>query len=1199
MPPSSAKNALGGSSCSKKERPLTAYFAASPGPKKKKVDAAESYKPLALLVSPAKKKTTKTPLSPSLLTKDDATPSKTTSTTTKSKPPLSTAASANTAITAGAAASARTKKLSMKSTIAQMQEEATRRGIRMLEALPKAKADLLLLLEPDAKIPVLPKKHHPVTAAVANGTAMAACGGIVAAATDVPSTKRKEPALLFHTASAVVDSSKTKPRAFTEKPAFEKKKKKVGAVSSSPAAAASELSTAPSAPSLLSTTAATTSDFTQKPKALPKLTSEQAVSVVVVVADEVDVPDSVVAKQQQQQQKVGKKKLSMKMTLTELQQEATRRCGLDAEALPRKKADLLELLSPETSSSTDAKITKPKTIASADGIAKGTCVLPVVVVVAAPSKKPRGAVPADKKEAAVAPTTSAPTSLMNTKKKVPAKHAETRNSAVVAPFVPKSPPAAYREKMESVPTNAGPSIFSAAQTTSTPIFPSLKDEEPAFKKQKATNPDKVVASHTMKPVKQKKVGKKLSMRSTLADIQEEAIRRGMDVEAIPKQKADLLILLKPASLISTNEKAPEPTSLCGEDRLIGQVAFDSKPSNKAEKISIAKAGQDIGDIFSPTMASADGTKAVAPKKVEEREKKKPAVAPPSNVPLLDKGHHRTYQESQATNAYDMESKHPVVTAKVGKKLSMRSTLSELQEEAARRGWDVEALPNKKTDLLVFLNPEVAATSAKPSTIAAIAPDPTSGAKRSIVQADSAAKPSKKAKKDDVAMGETRFPAKPKQTAATITAISLQAPVKSAAAPTKMARKTGLIIGAAPDAPMAAAAPIAGALAASMLSVPVNGSHVSAPVPRISKKLSVEELQEEALCRGFSKYDIPNKKIQLLYFLVDGSIHLKETNAWKAVQVVKKEIEREKPRLLADQQAILVANERKQEAQRKAKLEKDAVERREREKVANAARLEKKAAEAAERKRELDSQRTLHDRPFPLVHPHDLARTRDLVLNGTRRTSTSVCNLCSRFWFTAGRPCVWTCEGCNFDICQKCFDQANVTMEEKERAADEVRRRDMEAQERHEKELREHKLQWNADEQFPMGIINPTSMNKKPGGSKMKGYTVWCSCGDRYFMPHDKEFDTTWKSIADANSRARYLFYWKNCYGIDAEDVECDEFQEGETLDGLKNYTVSPADSQIWSVGVVPDQAFRFLDNATSTRHIHDRSPSPLREDWKV
>ena len=42
-----------------------------------------------------------------------------------------------------------------------------------------------------------------------------------------------------------------------------------------------------------------------------------------------------------------------------------------------------------------------------------------------------------------------------------------------------------------------------------------------------------------------------------------------------------------------------------------------------------------------------------------------------------------------------------------------------------------------------------------------------------------------------------------------------------------------------------------------------------------------------------------------------------------------------------------------------------------------------------------------------------------------------------------------------------------------------------------------------------------------------------------------------------------------------------------TKDGMVTYTVTPADSTTWTVSVVPDAAFAYLDNARRARHYYD------------
>lgn len=113
-------------------------------------------------------------------------------------------------------------------------------------------------------------------------------------------------------------------------------------------------------------------------------------------------------------------------------------------------------------------------------------------------------------------------------------------------------------------------------------------------------------------------------------------------------------------------------------------------------------------------------------------------------------------------------------------------------------------------------------------------------------------------------------------------------------------------------------------------------------------------------------------------------------------------------------------------------------------------------------------------------------------------------------------------------------------------------------------------------------------------NKGQGFTVWCSDGygndgwHCYQGPPDKVFDTTWKTVEDANSRARYLFYHHNPWGVKAEEID-DEPEETMTEDGLMTFRVDPPDSSIWTVSVMPASAFKHLDHVVFHRHSDDRA----------
>jgi hypothetical protein len=138
------------------------------------------------------------------------------------------------------------------------------------------------------------------------------------------------------------------------------------------------------------------------------------------------------------------------------------------------------------------------------------------------------------------------------------------------------------------------------------------------------------------------------------------------------------------------------------------------------------------------------------------------------------------------------------------------------------------------------------------------------------------------------------------------------------------------------------------------------------------------------------------------------------------------------------------------------------------------------------------------------------------------------------------------------------------------------------------EERKRDEQWNAEKQYEKRIISLGSANRKPDGSSMKGFTVWCSDWStspyRYNDPRTKYFDSTWSSQEDANERARYLCYWKNCWGEDPEEMYNTRDKDAENrIGGLIQYCHS-ADG---GVGVVPDNAYPYLDESSMNRYHSD------------
>jgi hypothetical protein len=171
------------------------------------------------------------------------------------------------------------------------------------------------------------------------------------------------------------------------------------------------------------------------------------------------------------------------------------------------------------------------------------------------------------------------------------------------------------------------------------------------------------------------------------------------------------------------------------------------------------------------------------------------------------------------------------------------------------------------------------------------------------------------------------------------------------------------------------------------------------------------------------------------------------------------------------------------------------------------------------------------------------------------------------------------------------------IEREKRALEERRRREEEARQEEEEEEEEERLRWDATARFKADIIKPPLKNKN--ANSMLKFTVWCSDGydndgwHSYQGEPTKEFDSSWNTKKEANDRAEYLFFWKNSWGLDPQEVNDDDGEPEPTeRDGMMKWTVAPADSTRWTVGVVPASVYQHLENASLDRHNHDDEPSP-------
>ncbi len=148
---------------------------------------------------------------------------------------------------------------------------------------------------------------------------------------------------------------------------------------------------------------------------------------------------------------------------------------------------------------------------------------------------------------------------------------------------------------------------------------------------------------------------------------------------------------------------------------------------------------------------------------------------------------------------------------------------------------------------------------------------------------------------------------------------------------------------------------------------------------------------------------------------------------------------------------------------------------------------------------------------------------------------------------------------------------------------------------------EHKNRYNEDFRFSPDIRFVQRRHLVPESPDMP-YTVWCSVEyRRHDAPGDwldantpavKRFDSVWATKSEANSRAKYLFAWKNPWELPAEKIFEDFLKEVWTVDGLRKELFCSSLLTLyhpikWAVGVAHPAEFPYLDYATYERHDRD------------
>jgi hypothetical protein len=349
-------------------------------------------------------------------------------------------------------------------------------------------------------------------------------------------------------------------------------------------------------------------------------------------------------------------------------------------------------------------------------------------------------------------------------------------------------------------------------------------------------------------------------------------------------------------------------------------------------------------------------------------------------------------------------------------------------------------------------------------------------------------------------------------------------------------------------------------------------------------LTFSELRDEAKARQLDPKAVPKRKADLIHRLGDGSIHVRESHEYKAYQILLDKVEGERAASLQKKQEADV-KQKQLDLERQAKEEKKQEEERRRKEVA--------------RQKEVSKQMSLHVHSFPRVHPCPLAKSSTLMNHGIPRNSTGVsclCHCCSHMLiFSTDDPsftAAYSCDSCDWDICQRCFEEGNKDDAEKRQIL--LQRRQQEDERRRQEEERrqesEEARRWNARRRFKSTIISPPEKHLNPHSTQFK-YTVWCSDGydndgwHSYEGEPAQEFDSMWNTEKEANDRAEFLFFWKNSYGLAPNLLSDDNGEpDNDIRNGLYNWSVAPADSTRWSVGVVPTVAFAHLPR-TPRRHV--------------
>jgi hypothetical protein len=222
------------------------------------------------------------------------------------------------------------------------------------------------------------------------------------------------------------------------------------------------------------------------------------------------------------------------------------------------------------------------------------------------------------------------------------------------------------------------------------------------------------------------------------------------------------------------------------------------------------------------------------------------------------------------------------------------TLSQLSQEAKARGLDLGSVQHDKSFLINLLGDGSASVISLKNKV-------------------------KKTKTSSTATKSSTVTAKSKSTAAvaagrkSMTAAAMTAKTKALTniANTQKPKSSIQADTAKGAAPARKSASVTVPLVAAKATAPGASKH-----PRISEKLTLAQLKDEAVARNMDPETLPKLKSDLLELLVDGSIHLKETPEYKNYHAVVQKMANERPFLTKEAKQKKQAKEAKKSQQEK-------------------------------------------------------------------------------------------------------------------------------------------------------------------------------------------------------------------------------------------------------------------------------------------